>query len=231
MCTPRSLWETPEVTTVRAAIRTMAACQLANKPSAPPLSSDRGPGCRTAPAAPTGPAPDAVLVGDAGGHDGSEKQGVSLQISHRPTAIVRPRPGLSHSSSSSHRGHVYTRITVGDAGGHDGSEKQGVSLQISHLTHRYRPTTARAVAQLQQLSQVQLQTRFSWETPEVTTVRAAIRTNAMHESFAAAPNRAVAPSTPTTQFVDSNTGNSSQPPVFACLKTRHGLCNSPVSGL
>jgi hypothetical protein len=132
MCTPGLRWETPEVTTVRAAIRTMAACQLANKPSDPPLSSDRGPGCRTAPAAPTG-----------------------------------------------------VMCTLG----------------------------------------------LLWETPEVTTVRAASRTNAMHESFAAAANRGVAPPTLATQFVDSNTGNSSQSPVFACLKTRHGLCNSPVPGL
>jgi hypothetical protein len=222
-----------------------------------------------------------ITVGDAGGHNGSDS---GRSASNKPSDP--PQSRLSHSSSSSHRGHVYTTISVGDAGGHDGSEKQGVSLQISHithryrpttaravaqfqqlpqgacvhrdyggrrrrprrygprfgrwrlvslqishLTHRYRPTTARAVAQLQQLSQVQLQTRFSWETPEVTTVRAAIRTNAMHESFAAAPNRAVAPPTLATQFVDSNTGNSSQTPVFACLKTRHGLCNSPVPGL
>jgi hypothetical protein len=46
-------------------------CQLTAEPADPPLSSDRGPGCRTVPAAPTGSAPDAVLVGDAGGHDGT----------------------------------------------------------------------------------------------------------------------------------------------------------------
>ncbi len=64
----RFLWETSEITTVRAAIRTIAVCQLVDEPSDPPLSR------------------------------------------------------LSHSSSSSHRGHVSTEITVGDAGGHDGSD-------------------------------------------------------------------------------------------------------------
>jgi hypothetical protein len=172
MCTPRSLWETPEVTTVRAAIRTMAACQLANEPSDPPQSR------------------------------------------------------LSHSSSSSHR----SSARRGSCGRRRRSRRQRwrlVSQQMSHLTHRNRGRRTAPAAPTGGMCTPGL----LWETPEVTTVRAAIRTNAMHESFAAAPNRAVAPSTPTTQFVDSNTGNSSQPPVFACLKTRHGLCNSPVPGL
>jgi hypothetical protein len=40
---------------------------------------------------------------------------------------------------------------------------------MSQLTHRNRPTAARAVAQFQQLPQVQRLTRFLWETPEDTT--------------------------------------------------------------
>jgi hypothetical protein len=158
----RFLWETPEATTVRAAIRTRAVRQLADEPTDPPLSSDRGPGCRTAPAAPTGSAPDAVFVADAGGQDGTgrDSDDAVCQLADEPadpplssdrgpgcrtapaaptgsapdavfvadaggqdgtgrdsdetvcqltaepadpTAIVRPRPGLSHSSSSSHR--------------------------------------------------------------------------------------------------------------------------------
>jgi hypothetical protein len=68
---------------------------------------------------------------------------------------------------------------VGDAGGHDGTGRDSddavCQLQMSHLTHRYRPTAARAVAQLQQLPQVLCQTQICstpqspWETPEATT--------------------------------------------------------------
>src|SRR5213083_621712 len=72
----RFLWETPEVTTAANAM-----CQLADEPSDPPQSSDHGPNCRTAPAAPTGPAPDAVLVGDAVGHDGTGRDSDECDVS------------------------------------------------------------------------------------------------------------------------------------------------------
>jgi hypothetical protein len=56
-----------------------------------------------------------IPVGDAGGHDGSEA------VCQTTTAATDPPLSrLSHSSSSSHRGPVYSGITVGDAGGHNG---------------------------------------------------------------------------------------------------------------
>jgi hypothetical protein len=92
----------------------------------------RNRGCRTAPAAPTGPAPDAVLVGDAGGHDGTGRDSDEAVCQTTTAATDPPLSRLSHSS--------------------------------------------------QQLPQVLCQTQICstpqspWETPEVTTVRAAIRT-------------------------------------------------------
>jgi hypothetical protein len=49
---------------------------------------------------------DAIPVGDAGGHDGtgrdSDDGGGSVANEHLTHRIVRPPPGLSHSSSASH---------------------------------------------------------------------------------------------------------------------------------
>jgi hypothetical protein len=54
----------------------------------------------------------------------------------------------------------------------DGSDAVG-QLTNGLAEPPHRPIAARAVARLQQLPQVQRQTRFLWETPEVT--RAAMR--------------------------------------------------------
>jgi hypothetical protein len=99
----------------------------ANEPSDPPLSSDRGPGCRTAPAAPTGfvPNPDlqhaTIPVGDAGGHDGSEA------VCQTTTAATEPPIRGCRTAPAAPTGFVpnpdlqHATIPVGDAGGRDGT--------------------------------------------------------------------------------------------------------------
>ena len=103
-----------------------AVCQTTTAATDPPLSSDRGPRCRTAPAAPTGPSPDAVLVGDAGGHDGSEAVCQTTTAATGPPLSSDRGPGC-RTAPAAPTGFVpnpdlqHAPIPMGDAEGHDGA--------------------------------------------------------------------------------------------------------------
>jgi hypothetical protein len=153
-----------------------AVCQTTTAATDPPLSrlSHSSSSSHRFCAKPRSAARFTIPVGDAGGHDGSEA------VCQTTTAATDPPLSrLSHSSSSSHRGPVYSGITVGDAGGHDGTGRDSDEAVCQTTTAATEPPIRGCRTAPAAPTGVLCAPGLPRETPEAVTARAAIRTTAI----------------------------------------------------